>query len=43
MSRYLPKKEDASFVFEAAERWRDTCLMQDESMLGGKNVWSAKI
>ena len=42
MSRYLPKKEDASFVFEAAERWRDTCLMQDESMLGGKNVWSAK-
>ena len=40
MSRFNPHLENAKFVYEAAERWRDTCLLQDGSVFSDKNLWT---
>ena len=39
MSRYHPK-DHAHFIYEAAEYWRDNCLLKDGSVFGDQSLWS---
>ena len=39
MSRYHPR-EGAHHIYEAAEYWRDNCLLNDGSIFNDKQLWS---
>ena len=36
----MAKRKHATKMYEAAEHWRDNCLVKDGSMFGGKTLWS---
>ena len=39
MSRYNPNR-NTQFLYEAAEHWRNTCLLQDGSVFTDKELWT---
>ncbi len=39
MSRYCGS-QDATALLEAAEHWRENCLLNDGSILTGKSLWT---
>lgn len=44
MARFNPHEESADAVYEAAETWRDTCLLSDGSIFSSdKNLWTKEL
>ena len=43
MSRYNPHQPNARLTYEAAEYWRDHCLLSDGSVFSDENLWEKSI